>query len=277
MERIMSLNEASKREVLTELEQFLNQFVRYREFVLMPEEKRVAANVEGEFQMLRLELQRKYGSLKEVIKKYGSPTRVLLESGKYECEAFTSAFGSYKVFGPGALEVVVDTAIAAVNTAIGNLQSPMSLESVTTVTILASPKAFIAHGGESPAREKLVNFLNALGITPIIVEEQPSEGRSKDKNVEHYLKQCDCAIILATKGDVDGQTGEFIPRGNILNEIGRAQEILPDKMIYLLEEETKFPTNIDEKVWERFTQESMDKAFIKITKELRAFELIKTV
>jgi predicted nucleotide-binding protein len=95
--------------------------------------------------------------------------------------------------------------------------------------------------------------------------------------VEHYLKQCDCAIILATKGDVDGRTGEFIPRGNILNEIGRAQEILPDKMIYLLEEETKFPTNIDEKVWERFTQESIDKPLIKVAKELCAFGLIKAI
>ena len=137
------------------------------------------------------------------------------------------------------------------------------------------PKAFIAHGGKSTARGKLEDFLTALGITPIIVEEQPSQGRSKDKNVEHYLKQCDCAIILATKGDVDGRTGEFIPRGNILIEIGRYQEILPDRMIYLLEEGAKFPTDIDEKVWERFTKEGMDKAFIKIAKELRAFGLIR--
>jgi predicted nucleotide-binding protein len=114
----------------------------------------------------------------------------------------------------------------------------------------------------------------ALGVTPIIVEEQPSEGRSKDKNVEYYLKQCNCAVILATKGDVDGRTGEFIPRGNILNEVGRCQEIFPNRMVYLLEERVKFPTNIDEKVWERFTEESMDKAFIKIAKELRAFGLI---
>jgi predicted nucleotide-binding protein len=139
------------------------------------------------------------------------------------------------------------------------------------------PKAFIAHGGETAARDKVQDFLMALGVTPIIVEEQPSEGRSKDKNVEHYLKQCDCAIILATKGDVDGLTGEFIPRGNILIESGRYQEILPDRMIYLLEEGAKFPTDIDEKVWERFTKESMDKAFIKIAKELRAFGLIKAV
>jgi len=141
----------------------------------------------------------------------------------------------------------------------------------------AACKAFIAHGGESAARDKLESFLMALGVTPIIVEEQPSQGRSKDKNVEHYLKLCDCAIILATKGDIDGRTGEFIPRGNILIEIGRSQEILPDRMIYLLEEGAKFPTDIDEKVWERFTKESMDKAFTKIAKELRAFGLIRAI
>ena len=137
------------------------------------------------------------------------------------------------------------------------------------------PSVFIAHGGKTAARDKLEDFLTVLGVTPIIVEEQPSQGRSKDKSVEYYLKQCDCAIILATKGDVDGRTGEFIPRGNILIEIGRCQEILPDRMIYLLEEGAKFPTNIDEKVWERFTQESIDKAFIKVAKELRAFGLIR--
>jgi hypothetical protein len=139
------------------------------------------------------------------------------------------------------------------------------------------PLVFIAHGGKTAARDKVQDFLMALGVTPIIVEEQPSQGRSKDKNVEHYLKQCDCAIILATKGDIDGRTGEFIPRGNILIEIGRSQEILPDRIIYLLEEGAKFPTDIDEKVWERFTVESMDKAIVKIAKELRAFGLIRSI
>src|SRR4030042_3099257 len=119
----MALNEASKWEVFTELEQFLNQFARYKEFVLMPKERRVAANMEAEFQMLRLELQRKYGRLKPIIEKHGSSTRVLLQGGKVEYEALTSALGSYTLFGPEALELVVDTAIAAINTTIGKLQS----------------------------------------------------------------------------------------------------------------------------------------------------------
>lgn len=120
---ILSLNKASKRELLAQLKQFHKGLARYKQLVLMREERRVAANVETEFHKLRLELQRKYGSLKPVIEKYGSSTRVLLQGGNYECEAFTSAFGSYKIFDPGALEALVDTAIVAVNTTIGNLQS----------------------------------------------------------------------------------------------------------------------------------------------------------
>jgi len=279
----MSLNEANKQELIKELGQFYDGFDRYRQLVLkLVEEMRKPGGIilghwEVQIQQLSLELERKYGSLKPIIEKYGSSTRVRLQAGKYEYEAFTAAFGNYKVFSPEALELVLGTAITAINTTIGRLQSPVPLKSVTSATTLAPPKAFIAHGGESAARDKLEDFLTALGVTPIIVEEQPSEGRSKDKNVEHYLKQCDCAIILATKGDIDGRTGEFIPRGNILIEIGRSQEILPDRMIYLLEEGAKFPTDIDEKVWGRFTKESMDKAFTKIAKEFRAFGLIRAI
>lgn len=177
---------------------------------------------------------------------------------------------------------ILETKLKRLKTVLGSISSDLAfseLQEDTTeeLTPTHPPKAFIAHGGESAARGKLEDFLTALGVTPIIVEKQPSEGRSKDKNVEYYLKQCDCAIILAPKGDVDGRTGEFIPRGNILNELGRCQEIFPNRMVYLLEEEVKFPTNIDEKVWERFTQERIDKAFTKIAKEFRAFGLIKAM
>lgn len=177
---------------------------------------------------------------------------------------------------------ILETKLKRLKTVLDSISSDLAFsefsEAITKELVPTHPpRAFIAHGGESAARDKLADFLMSLGVTPTIVEAQPSQGRSKEKNVEHYLKQCDCAIILATKGDVDGRTDEFIPRGNILNEIGRCQEIFPDRMVYLLEEGVKFPTNIDEKVWERFTEESMDKAFIKIAKELRAFGLIRAV
>lgn len=124
----MSLSEANKHELIKELEQFHDGFARYKELVLVREEAMrkpggtILGQREVQIQQLRLELERKYGSLKPIIEKHGSSTRVLLQGGRYECEAFTSAF-SYKQFGPKALEVVMDTAIAAINTTIGKLQS----------------------------------------------------------------------------------------------------------------------------------------------------------
>ena len=60
-------------------------------------------------------------------------------------------------------------------------------------------------------------------------------------------------------------------------EIGKLQEIFKDRIIYLLQAGVKFPTNVNEKVRERFTSQNMDNAFIKIAKELREFGILKAV
>ena len=264
----------NKRELLIqELKEFHTQLREFRRAVEKLHKTRGdSGSAERQRERIREELVRNSGKLKPIVvrltgQQYGQQ---LNESFDVWTEALGA--GSSAPLQRWSLGVLIDS----VNEAIGRLEAEPELEKLSKMTPpLESPKAFIAHGGETTARDKLEDFLTALGVTPIIVEKQPSEGRSKDRNVEYYLKQCDCAIILATKGDVDGRTGEFIPRGNILNEVGRCQEILPNRTVYLLEEKVKFPTNIDEKVWERFTQESMDKAFVKIAKELRAFGLVK--
>lgn len=139
------------------------------------------------------------------------------------------------------------------------------------------PKAFIAHGGQSEALDKLKKFLAALGVESLVVEEQASKNRSVGTNVDWYARKADCAIILATKGDIDGVTGSFIPRGNVLIEIGKAQELFKDRIVYLLQAGTKFPSNISEKVWGRFTSSCMDEAFTKVARELTAFGILRTV
>ncbi len=182
-------------------------------------------------------------------------------------EKYLSDLGSYET----ALKSVLQKHALCVSlgkSAVGLARDPVNH---------APPSAFIAHGGETPALTKVEAFLVALGVTPIVVEKQPSQDRSIDQNVEWYLNKCDCALILATKGDIDGRSGEFLPRGNVCIEIGRCQERFPGRTIYLLEDDTRFPSNISEKVWERFTQDNMERAFLKIAKEIKAFGLIKTV
>jgi hypothetical protein len=268
----MIRTEAERKELVAELTAFRSGLIRYKELVLAVKNRKPVDKEEVD--RLGLDLQQDYGSLKDIIQECGGPAVLLLQGGAYKCEVFRDMF-SHVMFGPEALEAVMNLAIATVGIAVGGLEK-LSLSKSVDSEPLTPPKAFIAHGGDSEALGKLKDFLRALGVDSLVVEEEASEDRSANENVEHYLSEADCAIVLATKGDIDGRTREFLPRGNILVELGRCQERFPNKAVWLLEEDTRFPSNVSEKVWERFTQSSMEKAFIKIAKELRAFGIIKT-
>lgn len=140
----------------------------------------------------------------------------------------------------------------------------------------AIPEAFIVHGGKSEARDKLYQFLSALGIKPLIINEEPREGRSVNEQVEHYSKQADCAIILGTADDKELKDGKLYPRRNAFIEIGIFQEKFSNRIIYLLEEGASLPSDISEKLYTPFTRQCMDEAFITVVRELRKFGLIKS-
>ena len=267
-------------ELLSELESFYKGLRNYKNRQLKRQQDKFSEAQNRSLNAFRLELQREHGRLDEVISKYG---------GIGYMSGFTRSGGPYmkhEVFSFILVSLDMDSnqlegldlAISLVNKAIGKLKStPLAATELQDISVTEPPKAFIAHGGDSPALSKLKNFLEALGIEPIVVEEQPSEGRSVAENVDWYSRQADCAIILATKGDVDSKTGGFIPRGNVLIEIGKSQEIFKDRIIYLLQAGAHLPTNVSEKVWGRFTTQCMDDAFIKVAIELYKFGLLKSV
>jgi len=141
------------------------------------------------------------------------------------------------------------------------------------------PKAFISHGKESTALRKLKEFLETLGIEPLIVKKQASLDKDLPDKVNLYLSQADFVIILATGDDTvrDKITGKEIiqPRQNVIHEIGLAQKTHPGRIIYLLEEGAEFPSNIRPKVWEGFKQRNMMDAFLGIVRELRAYGILQ--
>lgn len=133
-------------------------------------------------------------------------------------------------------------------------------------------KAFISHGKESSALSKIENFLRVLGVEPLIVKDRPNLDKTVNEKVNYYLKQADCAIIIATADDnIDGK---LYPRENVAHEIGLAQKTLEGKIIYLLEKGTEFPSNISSKVWEPFNQDNLENVFSRIVIELKAFGLM---
>ena len=152
----------------------------------------------------------------------------------------------------------------------------VSPESVLRVV---PPSVFISHGKESVALRKLKEFIETLGIEPLIVKEQASLDKDIPDKVNFYLNQADFVIILATGDDTvrDKKTGAEIiqPRQNVIHEIGLAQKTHPGRLIYLLEEGADFPSNIRPKVWESFKQRNMMDAFLGIVRELRAYGILK--
>lgn len=276
-------------DILSELEYFLIELEEYKSLLEKPEseaDKRDLIFLPKELQhpLKGLPKKDKEELRKNLVRKSGALKTIIIELTR---KKYITRFGIVHNIWDVALtahrvsdicDVALDYCIDAVNEAIGKLETtPPSEIAMQEVTIKEPPKAFIAHGGESPALDKLKKFLIALGVEPLVIEEQPSEGRSVGENVDCYARQADCAIILATKGDIDGKTGRFIPRGNVLIEIGKSQELFKDRIIYLLQAGANLPTNITEKVRARFTTQNMDNAFIKVATELRKFGILKAI
>lgn len=136
----------------------------------------------------------------------------------------------------------------------------------------ATVNIFISHGKESKALELVTKFVASIGLNPVVVMEQPSRGMSVDDKVIAYMATCKASIILATGDDSVGSTLQ--PRPNVIHEIGIAQQLFNDKIVYLLEEGTEFPSNISPKVYERFTQDNVSKAFIAIARDLKSFDIL---
>ena len=266
-------------DLLTELIEFYRDLKRYRDALINPDSiVRKSPPIED----LREKLLLEHGVLKDEIAKLIGRTDIN-QFNKTWTRALSAVFGIGE--SKDALSLCIDYTLEAIGRLDKeeerllqeSLEKPKNIPTQARKDLAETPKAFIAHGGQSPILDKLKEFLIALGIEPLVVEEQASENRSVGDNVDYYARQADFAIILATKGDIDGQTGGFIPRGNVLIEIGKSQEIFKDRIIYLLQAGTKFPTNISEKVWGRFTTERMDDAFIKIARELTEMKILKAV
>jgi predicted nucleotide-binding protein len=265
------MNEAEKQKTIGELKAFYKELKSYKR--LLDPERKLSEPQKRYRESLREKLVRKIGKLKETI---------IQLTGKQ----FYTQFGSPREFwaeglsSSGYLPAILTSlgfCIDVTNEAIGKLEStPLDELEPQEVGIKEPPKAFIAHKGETKSLDKLKDFLDALGVQYLIAEVEPSDGRLVELQVTWTYKDADFAIILATKGGVvDKKKGVTYMAMNVADELGRAREVFKNRIILLLETGVEPHTNIGGIVHERFTPQSMDKAFIKITKELRNWGFIR--
>jgi len=100
---------------------------------------------------------------------------------------------------------------------------------------------FISHSNARPEiTEVFYQALKGAGLIPVIVEEQPSKSMGPDEKVQHYLEQCQAAVVLATSDpDAPKRT-----RPNILEELGRIRTLLPDRFMVFVQAGVQMPSNV---------------------------------
>lgn len=93
------------------------------------------------------------------------------------------------------------------------------------VTAKASDKVFIVHGQKEGPRDAVARFIAQLGLTPVILQEQASEGRTIIEKFERYSDVA-YAVVLLTADDrgglIDADASTYLPRArqNVILELG---------------------------------------------------------
>lgn len=272
-------------DIVKELEIFLQELKDYQYYRLLEANNEATRKQIANAANLRDKLLRDAGRFRSLIAELTGKEKVKvtrLKNGReYEYDLwFTGLQQLFNLHAAEAISYCIDVTSATIGRLEDDIKKGYRDEQGKVIekpyrVVTEPPKAFISHGKESVALNKLEEFLRALGIEPLIVKEQPSLDKTIDDKVNYYLSQADFVVILAT-GD-DEIEGKLHPRQNVIHEIGLAQRTHEGKIIYLLEAGTEFPSNISPKVWERFKQRNMIKAFLCIVRELRAYGILKCV
>jgi predicted nucleotide-binding protein len=268
----------NKEDVIQKLETFQRKLRDYRHYRLSKDNRCYS---------LRNILLEDAGRLRALVTELTGKEKIILTWKSGQESSYDIWFKALQLQFNEDVSFALDCGIDLITVAIGKLKADIEMgirdEQGNVIQKLYTtpakpPKAFIAHGGKSGVLDKLREFIQALGIDPLIVELLPSKGMSVDEKVNKYIKDADCGIVLATKGGIVDTTGnkpKQHPRLNVIDEFERLRTTFPNKTILLLEKGVDLPSNISSFTYEPFARQSMDRAFTAIARELTAFGILK--
>jgi hypothetical protein len=91
------------------------------------------------------------------------------------------------------------------------------------LVIPGTNKVFIVHGHDDAALQGLARFLEKLGLSAIVLKEQPNMGRTIIEKFEDSAGEVGYAVVLMTPDDIGGAVGSdqsVRARQNVLFELG---------------------------------------------------------
>lgn len=124
-------------------------------------------------------------------------------------------------------------------------------EQLSVAEPIATTRVFVVHGRDDGAREAVARCLERLELEPIILQEQPSEGRTIIEKFEEYAQTVGFAVVLGTPDDIGCLADEpdnLQPRirQNVVFELGYFAGVLGRKRVcVLLKGDVERPSDYD--------------------------------
>jgi predicted nucleotide-binding protein len=142
------------------------------------------------------------------------------------------------------------------------------------VSELSSKRVFIVHGHDGQAQSEIALILTRLGLEPIILHEQPSQGMTIIEKLEKH-SDVGFAFILLTPDDVGGQKNQkhnLLPRArqNVFFEFGLfVGKLGRNKVCCLYKGDVDLPSDLQGLVYLPF-KSSVNEVQLDIVKELKS-------
>lgn len=143
----------------------------------------------------------------------------------------------------------------------------------------AAERIFIAHGHDDDAKQAVARYIEKLGFEPIILEEQPNQGRTIIEKFEESANVT-YVIVLLTPDDLGSvkptDVGQMAApnlaqraRQNVIFELGYFfGKLGRNRVCALVKSEMEFPSDISGVLWVRMDVENNWK--FKLAQEMRA-------
>ena len=101
---------------------------------------------------------------------------------------------------------------------------PAATATATAKEQRTTNEVFIVHGTDVGAKDAVARLLTKLGLEPVVLHEQPNQGRTIIEKFEEYA-QVSFAVVLLTPDDIGGRHGQLDglqprARQNVIFELG---------------------------------------------------------
>lgn len=134
------------------------------------------------------------------IERWTSRAKMFLTAavGEEEANYFSSLSGEHG-FDTMSLQMGYLEGLIAMAQESANSQTPATSERHVP---LEGRDVFVVHGHDEAAKESVARFIEKVGLKPVILHEQPNEGRTVIEKFEIYSKGVVFAVVLLTPDDL---------------------------------------------------------------------------